>query len=79
MTHKTITSSRREFIFNFALPKILLYNMGYQNSKEKPTLCTELTPHWKARTEEQNLYSSPPVSAIFAYRTEANSFETFAR
>jgi len=49
------------------------------NSKEKPTLCTELTSHWKARTEEQNLYPSSPVSAIFAYRTEANSFETFAR
>ncbi len=39
----------------------------------------ELTPYWETKTEENNLYHSPPASAIFAYRTEANSFETFAR
>jgi hypothetical protein len=39
----------------------------------------ELTPYWETKTEENNLYHSHPASAIFAYRTEANSFETFAK
>lgn len=39
----------------------------------------ELTPYWEAKTEEKKLYHSPPISVIFAYRTEANSFETFAK
>jgi hypothetical protein len=39
----------------------------------------ELVPYWKAQTEEKKLYHYPPTSAIFAYRTEANSFETFAK
>jgi Domain of unknown function (DUF6602) len=38
-----------------------------------------LTPYWQTRTKENNLAHYPPAGYIFAYRTNCESFETFAR
>jgi len=38
-----------------------------------------LTNYWETRTREQKLLHEPPLCALFAYRTDTNCFETFAR
>ena len=38
-----------------------------------------LTPYWETRTKEQEIHHSPPALYAFAYRTNCQSFETFAR
>jgi hypothetical protein len=38
-----------------------------------------LSPHWQTRTTERNICHYPPTCFIFAYRTDCESFETFAR
>jgi hypothetical protein len=38
-----------------------------------------LTPYWQTMTREQNIQHYPPRYFIFAYRTNCESFETFAR
>lgn len=38
-----------------------------------------LTPNWETRTKEQGIHHSPPALYAFAYRTNCQSFETFAR
>jgi hypothetical protein len=38
-----------------------------------------LTPYWKTMTREQNIQHYPPRCFIFSYRTDCESFETFAR
>jgi hypothetical protein len=37
-----------------------------------------LTPYWQTRTREEELRSTPPFGAIFAYTSESDRFETFA-
>jgi len=38
-----------------------------------------LTPYWETRTREQEIHHYPPALYAFAYRTNCQSFETFAR
>jgi hypothetical protein len=38
-----------------------------------------LTPYWERRTQKEEIRSDPPALYAFAYRTECESFETFAR
>lgn len=38
-----------------------------------------LTPYWETRTREQEIHHHPPSLYAFAYRTDCQSFETFAR
>ena len=38
-----------------------------------------LTPYWETRTREQEIHHDPPALYAFAYRTDCQSFETFAR
>jgi hypothetical protein len=38
-----------------------------------------LTNFWQTRTKEQNLLHYPPLTAVFAYRTDTDCFETFAK
>lgn len=38
-----------------------------------------LTPYWQTKTKEKNLFHTPPFGIIFAYRSQAKSFETFAK
>jgi hypothetical protein len=38
-----------------------------------------LTPYWETRTRQEEIHHSPPALYAFAYRTECQSFETFAR
>lgn len=38
-----------------------------------------LTPYWENRTKAQGIHHSPPALYAFAYRTNCQSFETFAR
>jgi len=38
-----------------------------------------LTPHWESRTRDQEIHHHPPGLYAFAYRTDCQSFETFAR
>ena len=39
----------------------------------------ELTCYWQNKTTKENIHHSPPALFVFAYRTDAESFETFAR
>ena len=38
-----------------------------------------LTPYWETKTREQEIQHNPPALYAFAYRTDCQSFETFAR
>jgi hypothetical protein len=38
-----------------------------------------LTPYWQTRTAKEQIHQSPPALYIFAYRSDCESFETFAR
>lgn len=38
-----------------------------------------LTPYWQTRTNEQKLHHDPPCCFVFSYRTDCQSFETFAK
>lgn len=38
-----------------------------------------LTPYWQTRTKEEQIHHDPPALYVFAYRTDCQSFETFAR
>ena len=38
-----------------------------------------LTPYWETRTEKDEIHHDPPALYAFAYRTDCQSFETFAR
>lgn len=38
-----------------------------------------LTPYWETKTREKLIHHNPPALYIFAYRTNCESFETFAR
>jgi hypothetical protein len=38
-----------------------------------------LTNYWKTKTTEQKIHHYPPTCFVFAYRTNCQSFETFAR
>jgi len=38
-----------------------------------------LTNYWQTRTTQRNIQHYPPTCFIFAYRTDCESFETFAR
>lgn len=38
-----------------------------------------LTPYWETRTREEEIHHGPPALYAFAYRTECQAFETFAR
>jgi hypothetical protein len=38
-----------------------------------------LTPYWQTRTEEERIHHDPPRCFVFSYRTDCQSFETFAR
>jgi hypothetical protein len=38
-----------------------------------------LTPYWETKTNEQEIHHSPPALYAFTYRTDCQSFETFAR
>lgn len=38
-----------------------------------------LTNYWITRTSQENIHHSPPFAAIFAYRTQSDTFETFAK
>jgi hypothetical protein len=38
-----------------------------------------LTPYWQTQTKEKQIHHNPPFSAIFAYRTDTDIFETFAK
>ncbi len=38
-----------------------------------------LTPYWETKTREKQIHQSPPALYAFAYRTDCQSFETFAR
>lgn len=38
-----------------------------------------LTPYWQTRTAKEQIHHSPPALYVFAYRTNCESFETFAR
>jgi len=38
-----------------------------------------LTPYWETKTREQLIHHHPPALYAFAYRTDCQSFETFAR
>jgi len=38
-----------------------------------------LTPYWMTRTVEQKLLHHPPLCGVFAYRSDARAFETFAK
>ena len=37
-----------------------------------------LTPHWETQTRERNIHHDPPALYAFAFRTDCQSFETFA-
>ncbi|MCP4260702.1 MAG: hypothetical protein GY774_24730 [Planctomycetes bacterium] len=38
-----------------------------------------LTPYWETRTKQEEIHHSPPALYSFAYRTDCQSFETYAR
>lgn len=38
-----------------------------------------LTPYWQTRTEKEGIHHSPPGAYVFSYRTNCQSFETFAQ
>jgi hypothetical protein len=38
-----------------------------------------LTNYWQTKTREEKIHHYPPACYVFAYRTDAASFETFAR
>jgi hypothetical protein len=38
-----------------------------------------LTPYWENRTQNEEIHHDPPSLYAFAYRTDCQSFETFAR
>jgi len=38
-----------------------------------------LTPYWETKTREQGIHHDPPALYAFAYRTDCQAFETFAR
>lgn len=38
-----------------------------------------LTPYWETRTRELSIHHNPPGLYVFAYRTDCQTFETFAR
>mgnify|MGYP003603923426 CR=1 FL=1 len=38
-----------------------------------------LTPYWETLTREQEIHHHPPALYAFAYRTDCQTFETFAR
>lgn len=38
-----------------------------------------LTPYWETKTREEQIHHYPPALYAFAYRTDCQSFETFAR
>jgi len=38
-----------------------------------------LTPYWETKTKEDGLLHLPPKFSVFAYRTDTNSYETFAK
>ncbi len=38
-----------------------------------------LTPYWETKIREEQIHHSPPALYVFAYRTDCQSFETFAR
>ncbi len=38
-----------------------------------------LTPYWETKTKENSLVHYPPNFSVFAYRTDTNCFETFAK
>ena len=38
-----------------------------------------LTPYWKNKSVEENIYAEPPFGVVFGFRSEASNFETFAK
>src|SRR5690348_1919562 len=37
-----------------------------------------LTPHWETQSRERDIHHDPPALYAFAFRTDCQSFETFA-
>jgi len=55
---------------------LALQNLESLNSLDFRPL---LTPYWETRTKENEIHHDPPFSAVFTYRTNTDTFETFAK